>query len=88
MAGAGAGAGLPLGAWAPAQKRCWVARMLGADVKVIACMTRDKPRWSAPGHVQVDERAGTRAAWEAKGGSFVLHTSAAESVAAAKRLAF
>src|SRR5919199_6461542 len=80
--------GLPLGAWAPEQKRRWVARMLGAHVPVITCMSREKPRWSGPGHVLVDDRASAREGWEKKGGRFVLHRSAAESIAALKALGF
>jgi hypothetical protein len=80
--------GLPIGNWAPAQKKAWVARMLGAHVPVITCMSRDKPRWSGPGHVLVDDRASARPGWEAKGGTFVHHTSAAESIAALRALGF
>jgi hypothetical protein len=80
--------GLPLGDWAPEQKRRWVAAMLGADVPVITCMTREKHRFSGPGHVLVDDRAGTRVPWEAAGGTFILHTQAARSIAELKRLGF
>ena len=79
--------GLPLGAWAPAQKRRWVARVLGAHVPVITCMSRDKPRWSGPGHVLVDDRAPAREGWERKGGRFVHHVSAARSIALLRGLA-
>jgi hypothetical protein len=80
--------GLPLGSWAPDQKRRWVARMLGTDVPIITCMTRDKHRYSGPGHVLVDDRAGTAAAWERAGGIFIHHTGAARSIAELKRLGF
>lgn len=80
--------GLPLGSWAPDQKKRWVKRMLGAHVPVITCMSRDKPRWSGPGRVLVDDRASTRDGWEAKGGVFVHHVSAEASVAALRRLGF
>jgi hypothetical protein len=80
--------GLPLGAWVPEQKKRWVARMLGAHVPIITCMTRDKPRWSGPGHVLVDDRASAREGWEEKGGPFVHHTAAERSVAALRRLGF
>ncbi len=80
--------GLPRGSWAPEQKRRWVARMLGAHVPVITCMTRDKARYSGPGHVLVDDRASTAAAWEAEGGVFVLHQSAARSIEALRELGF
>ena len=78
--------GLPLGSWAPAQKRRWVARVLGAHVPVIACMSRDKPRWSAPGHVLVDDRIAARDGWERKGGLFVHHVSAERSIARLREL--
>ena len=80
--------GLPLGSWAPEQKRRWVARMLGVHVPVIACMTRDKPRHSAPGYVLVDDRLKTREGWKEAGGVFVHHVSAARSIAALRRLGF
>ena len=80
--------GLPLGTWAPEQKRRWVARMLGADVPVITCMARDKPRWSGPGRVLVDGRAAARAGWERRGGIFVHHVSAEASITALRGLGF
>ncbi|KAA2211781.1 hypothetical protein [Teichococcus oryzae] len=80
--------GLPMGSWAPAQKKRWVARMLGAHVPVITCMSRDKPRWSGPGHVLVDDRASAAEGWERKGGVFIHHVSAASSIAALHRLGF
>ncbi|MBO1074754.1 HAD family hydrolase [Roseomonas marmotae] len=78
--------GLPLGSWAPQQKKRWVARMLGAHVPIITCMSREKPRWSAPGHVLVDDRASAREGWEKKGGIFIHHVSAERSIAALRRL--
>ena len=38
------------------QKRRWVAEMLGAEVPIITCMSREKARYAAPGHVLVDDR--------------------------------
>ncbi|HZH25604.1 MAG TPA: hypothetical protein VEY95_00315 [Azospirillaceae bacterium] len=80
--------GLPLGDWAPEQKRRWVARVLGGDVEVVTCLSREKHRWSGPGRVLVDDRASLRDAWEAAGGDFILHTDAARSIAALRRLGF
>jgi hypothetical protein len=80
--------GLPLGAWAPEQKKRWVARVLGAHVPVVTCMSREKPRWSGPGRVLVDDRASAREGWERMGGAFVHHTAAERSVAALRRLGF
>lgn len=80
--------GLPMGRWAEPQKRAWVARVLGADVPVVACLSREKHRWSGPGHVLVDDRLDLRDRWEAAGGTFVHHTTAAASVAALRALGF
>lgn len=80
--------GLPLGDWAPEQKRRWVARMLGAHVPVVTCMSREKPRYSGHGHVLVDDREAAREGWEAAGGTFVHHAGAAESIAALRRIGF
>nr|WP_209988844.1 hypothetical protein [Azospirillum picis] len=80
--------GLPLGSWAPEQKKRWVARMLGAHVPVITCMARDKARYATPGSVLVDDREKARAPWEAAGGHFILHRSAAGSIAELVALGF
>lgn len=80
--------GLPMGRWAEPQKRAWVARVLGADVPVVACLSRDKHLWSGPGHVLVDDRIDLRDRWEAAGGTFVHHTTAAASIAALRALGF
>lgn len=78
--------GLPRGGWAEAQKRRWVASMLGGEVDVITCWSREKYKWSAQGHVLVDDRADLRERWEGRGGVFVLHTSAQESIRQLKLL--
>jgi hypothetical protein len=69
-------------AWAvDAQKRRWVAEKISREVDVVTCLTSDKPTYCRPGDVLVDDRAVNRAAWEAAGGTFVLHTTAPSSVA-------
>jgi hypothetical protein len=80
--------GLPLGNWAPEQKKRWVARMLGGHVPVITCLSREKPRWSGPGHVLVDDRNSARKGWEQKGGVFVHHVTADQSIAALRLIGF
>ncbi|BAI72207.1 hypothetical protein AZL_015690 [Azospirillum sp. B510] len=80
--------GLPMGSWAPDQKKRWVARMLGADVPVITCMARDKARYASPGAILVDDREMARAPWEAAGGRFILHRSADGSIAELVTLGF
>jgi hypothetical protein len=80
--------GSPRGTWAAPQKRAWVARVLGADVHVTVCAARDKGRHARPGDVLVDDMAKNAAGWRAGGGVFVLHTSAAASIAALREMGF
>lgn len=61
------------------QKKQWIARHFG-PFEVITCMTDEKPRYCDRGDVLVDDRAVNRHAWEAKGGTFILHTSAEISI--------
>lgn len=64
-----------------AQKQAWVREWLGADVEVITCHTQDKPNYCYPGDILVDDRSINKASWESKGGHYVFHTSAADSIA-------
>ncbi len=86
--------GIPFGKWAEPQKRAWCARELGVTVPVICCLSREKGHHAAallePGEtmVLVDDRLKVQAAWEDAGGKFLLHTSAADSIAALKDLGF
>lgn len=85
--------GLPLGKWAEPQKRAWCRRELGEQVEVITCMTREKADRAAARSgehtpVLVDDREKLREAWEAMGGIFIHHRSAAESIARLEELGF
>lgn len=91
--------GLPMGGWAEPQKRAWCARELGEGVRVITCLAREKPAF-ARAHCEalraaggpaltpllVDDRPKHREGWEAMGGVWVTHTSAAESIEALRAL--
>lgn len=86
--------GLPIGGWAPKQKREWVGKHLGWDVPVVLGWARDKPvdamkflkRTNLEGCVLVDDRKKTQPIWEADGGTYILHTSAASSISQLKAL--
>jgi hypothetical protein len=72
------------------QKREWVKALLPSnyDVDVITCQTHEKPGFCNEGDVLVDDRAVNREAWEARGGKFVLHTSAESSLTQLKALGY
>lgn len=80
--------GLPRGDWAEAQKRRWVRRYLGAEVPVTTCMSREKCEYASPGDVLVDDTTTYAHLWVARGGIFVPHTSATESIKALRELGF
>jgi 5'(3')-deoxyribonucleotidase len=68
------------------QKRAWVDHHLGDYVDVITCFTKDKPNYCKPGDILIDDRAVNREAWIAKGGTYIIHTSAARTVGALQAL--
>lgn len=78
--------GLPMGKWAPGQKTKWIGEHLGWDIPAILGMARDKHEQSAENHILIDDREKARAPWEAKGGIFIHHISAANSIAELKKL--
>ncbi len=78
--------GLPMGKWAEPQKRTWCSRELGPEIPVITCMSRDKAQkardYVGPSIIPIliDDRIKLKEAWEAMGGVFIHHTSAAASL--------
>jgi hypothetical protein len=67
---------------APDNKRAWVRRHLGAQVEVRCCRSREKCLHAAGGDVLIDDWEKYRHLWLAKGGVWITHRSAAETVAA------
>jgi hypothetical protein len=68
-----------------AQKRKWVLEHLG-DYEVITCQTKDKPNYCAPGSILIDDRAINRDAWVAKGGTYIIHTTAERTIGTLRAL--
>jgi RNA ligase/3'-5' exonuclease/Prim-pol 4/R3H domain len=63
------------------QKLRWVARHLGADVRVETCSSQEKARRCArPGALLVDDRLSTCEQWRALGGVAVHHVTAPRTV--------
>ena len=60
-------------------KRAWAARHF-PNLDIITCVTAEKPNHCKPGDVLVDDRCLQAEKWEANGGIFIHHTSAANSV--------
>lgn len=66
---------------APENKRAWVRKHLGREVKVICCRSREKSRYAKAGDILIDDWEKYRALWLAKGGRWVTHRSAADTIA-------
>lgn len=58
------------------QKREWIRKYFGADVRVVTCLTHEKPDYCLPGDILVDDRNVNAAPWIDRGGRYVLHTGA------------
>lgn len=76
--------GLPMGDLAEPQKRAWNERHF--NLPLIACRSKDKSLYCSRGDIIVDDRTEYRHLWEAKGGIWVHHTSAYESIRQLKAL--
>ena len=78
--------GLPRGKWAEPQKREWCRRELGESIEVLTCMSREKAQKAAEylkdgeTPILIDDRESIAEAWQAMGGIFIQHRSAADSI--------
>jgi hypothetical protein len=67
-------------------KRSWIINHFGSHVPVICCEASEKARWCNPGDTIIDDLAKHRQKWLDKGGRWVLHTSATDSILQLKAL--
>lgn len=66
---------------ADAGKREWCAKMLGPEVPVYTCRSKDKPKFmTAKGDILIDDLTKNQKRWEAEDGLFVLHRTAEDSI--------
>lgn len=63
-----------------AEKRAWVRRHLGPQVQVITCPSKDKSRYMERGDLLVDDWEKYRHLWVGRGGRWITHTSAANTI--------
>ena len=90
--------GLPMGKWAEPQKRSWCERELGTDIHVITGRSRHKADlailWLEEQDMEektpvlIDDRLKMKESWEAAGGRFILHLSAAGSIEKLRELGY
>lgn len=68
------------------QKRDWVVKNFHPIPDVITCKTVEKPTYCTPGDILIDDRAVNRDAWMAKGGTYIIHSSARDTIATLRAL--
>jgi hypothetical protein len=72
---------------ADAGKREWCKTMLGPDVPVITCLSRNKPQYMIqPGDILIDDLVRNCKRWTEAGGQAVRHTSTTSTIAQLKKL--
>ena len=69
-----------------AEKRTWCEKNLGDHVAVITTQSVDKYKYSARGHVLIDDRYSHKKLWETYGGTFIYHTSSERTLYELNRL--
>ena len=74
--------GCPHGGWAEPQKREWANKMFGEGTPIITCRSREKRTHfvEAKHNIIVDDWPEYKPLWEEHGGTFILHTSAYDSL--------
>lgn len=74
--------GKPLGNWTTGQKYHWCNKHLNYNPeKVIVCYTSEKPNFAFDTAILIDDRPKIRDKWVEKGGIFIHHKSAKQSLA-------
>jgi hypothetical protein len=71
--------GVPMGGWAAPQKTRWRDRHF-PSLPMITTASRLKATYAEPGDILIDDRPKYKDLWEAKGGHFIVHRSARESL--------
>lgn len=70
----------------PWQKFEWVARHFGPDQRIITTLSSQKSHYCQAGDVIVDDWPKHREKWEKRGGIWIPHTSAKDSIEQLKNL--
>jgi len=70
------------------QKKSWCNSELGNQYNVICCATKDKPLYATKGAILIDDRLKIANEWISKGGIFIHHTSAENTIKELQRYIF
>ncbi len=73
---------------AEAEKRLWMKMQYNKDDRFICCLGRDKCKYCKKFDILIDDLKHNIVAWEKKGGTGILHTSANDTIAKLKELGY
>lgn len=68
------------------QKHDWIDEKIGYNVERITCLSKEKSLYCNPGDIIIDDWDKYRHLWEEKGGIWVLHTTADDTIEQLKEL--
>jgi hypothetical protein len=72
---------------APDEKRIWVKKHLGANIKVIVTKaSADKAQYAAPNHILIDDSNRSILPWNAAGGIGIFHRAASPTIMELQKL--
>lgn len=66
---------------APMNKRAWAARHLGPRIEIRPCRSKEKSHHAKPGDILIDDREKYRDLWIARGGVWITHKNAFQTIA-------
>ena len=67
---------------APDNKRAWIRKNVGGEVEVRCCRSREKCLHARPGDILIDDWEKYRRLWVARGGRWITHRSASQTISA------
>lgn len=71
--------GVPFGNWATGQKLRWRDNHF-KGIPMVTCLSKNKRDYCQPGDLLIDDLHKYKHLWESAGGTFILHTSAENSI--------
>lgn len=67
-------------------KESWVRKHLGPDIEIRCCLSKEKCLHANPGDILVDDWTKYQHLWLAKGGVWITHTSARDTIEQLQRM--
>lgn len=70
------------------EKRRWIEKHLGNDIKVICCLSKEKQNYLQQGDILIDDFQSNIDRWVNAGGLGILHKTAAQTITTLRELGY